>query len=209
MAANFCEACGHPLSPAARFCGGCGAPVPGGATAAAAGSHGERRGPGSAHPDPDVDAASARDPFPTSRGPGHPGPAPAEETVVEFRTLIVSSALRLLLCVLTLGLAWPVLRIRQFGLGYLITTQRLEIRSGLFTVRRRSIDLYRVQDIEVTEPFFLRLRGAGDVRVLAMDKAEPEIVIEAAPDVRSLHATLRQLVQNERRRMNVRLIEES
>lgn len=204
MAANFCEACGQRLSPSARFCGGCGAAVGGGGGAGS----GRESATSPAHASTGRPAGSGGPGADEPGGAARGGSAP-EETVLEFRSLIVTSVLRLLLCVLTLGIAWIVLRIRQGGLAYLVTTQRLEIRSGLFSIRRRSVDLFRIQDIEVTEPFFLRLRGAGQIRILAMDKAEPELLLDATPDVRSVHVTLRQLVQQERRRMNVRLIEDS
>jgi hypothetical protein len=181
---RYCESCGRKASDDARFCGGCGRPF--GASAAA--------GP----------------PGDGSRAAGAPGPGDeSEQAVAEIRPVSVRTILELLLCVLTAGLVWGWLAICRRRVRYRITSQRIEIVSGLVTVTRRTIELFRVQDFEVVQPFFLRVRGAGNLVVRSQDPGEGEFVLTAIPNVAQVHETLRSLVNAERRRMHVRVVEEN
>lgn len=204
--AAFCEQCGRRAAPDARFCGGCGRPL---GAAVPSPPAAPDDGPEVAGPDA-ADAADASAPG-GDRTPDRPPAADpnAETEVVTFRPLAVGTFLELLVCVLTLGLGWVVLRILRLRASYRLTSQRLEIRSGILTVRRRTIDLFRVHDLEIREPLFLRLRAAGDLLVRSDDAGEPELLIHAVPDIQTLHDTLRRLVREERRRHNVRVVEES
>lgn len=181
-AETFCEACGRKASDEARFCAGCG----------------RKLGPGAV-------AAGARDPVPRAPQPG--GPA-AEETVLELRRLAVRSLGEFLLCLLTVGLAWIVLRIARASVRYRITTQRLVVRTGLVSVTSRTVELFRVKDLEVQQPWFQRMRGAGSLLVRSQDAGEPLIVLESIPGVEDVHERLRDLVARERRRMQVKVFEE-
>ncbi len=113
----------------------------------------------------------------------------------------------LLASIITLGIGWICLWVSRWGRRYMITTQRIECREGVVTVRRTSLDLFRVEDFEVIEPFFLRLRGAGNLRIWSMDKSEPEFLLEAIPDVQGVFEKLRELTRSERGRHQVRVVE--
>lgn len=191
-AAKYCERCGRKASPEARFCGGCGRPFEAGSDSGEGADPGVPRSPSPA-------AATA--------APAAPVPPEAETDVLTFRPLPVSSFLEAGLCVLTLGLAWVVLKLLRLRSSYRITSQRIEIRTGFLDVTRRNVELYRVQDLELREPLFLRLRGSGEIVVRSMDVGEPEILLDAVPDAAAVHDTLRRLVTEERRRTHVRLIE--
>lgn len=194
-AGRWCEGCGKQAPADARFCGACGRPfrAPGGGD--------------SGHPDGDLDSTPKLSGRPTPRG-GAGAPAGAEEDVVLFKALPVQTLFQFLVCLLTLGVAWVFLWLSRSHVKYRITTQRLEIRTGIVTVTSRSVDLYRIQDMEVREPFFLRMRGGGDLAIRSLDPGEPEVVIGGIGDVKAVHETLRRLVADERRRLGVRLIEE-
>ena len=186
---EFCEACGRKASPGARFCGGCGRDLQ------AAASPAERDDP---------DAA------PEGRAPARPkdGP-PAEATEFELRPVAVQSFGQLLLCVLTVGIAWIVLVLMRRGVRYRITSQRIEIVTGIVTVTRRTVDLFRVQDLEIVEPLFLRMGGKGHITVRSQDAGEPVVVLRAIPDVHRVHESLRALVATERQRQHVRVVEDA
>lgn len=124
------------------------------------------------------------------------------------RPIFVETFGQLVLCVLTAGIAWVVLRIRGARTQYRLTNQRFEIRTGLFSRHRRNIELYRVKDLEVKEPLFLRMRGSGYLILHTMDPKEPDVTLPAVENVREVSETLRRLVHDERRRTGVRLIEE-
>lgn len=183
-AARFCSACGTALPGEARFCPGCGRAVGEGAAARSAAR------PAARAPDPDG---------PRSRAP--------EEELFEFRPLAVQTFWHLLLAVLTLGIVWLVLWVQRLTTSYRVTTQRLEIRSGILNVTRRTVELFRVEDVEIQEPLFLRLRDAGTLVIRSQDAGEPELVLAGVPSVKTLHERLREEVRREREEQRVRLME--
>lgn len=182
-AARFCANCGAELPDGARFCPACGTP---------------RAGASPAQP-----TSSPADP----KRPTDPAQRTAEEELFEFRPLAVQSFWHLLLAILTVGIAWLVLWISRLTTTYRITTERIEIRTGLFNVTRRTIELFRVEDVEIQEPLFLRLRDAGTLVIRSQDAGEPELEMAGVPSVRVLHERLREEVRREREEQRVRLME--
>jgi uncharacterized membrane protein YdbT with pleckstrin-like domain len=80
-------------------------------------------------------------------------------------------------------------------------------RSGVFNRKTEEIELYRVRDSSLDEPLLLRLFGAGNVVVYAIDSSAPTIVlrgVRAAADVRQ---KLRAAVEAVREQKRVRSIE--
>lgn len=185
MSGGFCPSCGAAATAGARFCAACGKPLP------------------QAQPAP----APASAPSPTAPTARAAVPGGPETTVLEFKPLVVRTIFELLASIVTLGIGWICLWVSRWGRRYVVTTQRIECREGLATVRRTSLDLFRVEDFEVIEPFFLRLRGAGNLRIWSMDKSEPEFLLEAVPDVQGVYETLRELTRAERGRNQVRVVE--
>ena len=179
---TFCESCGRKASADARFCAGCGRPFEGDPTA---------------EPTPGEQVATT--------APGGRG----EREVAAFGPVAVQSVGELLLCVLTLGIGWVCLWVSRSHTRYRLTSERLEIRTGRITHTSRTVDLFRVQDLEIAEPFFLRMRGAGHLVIRSQDAGEPEVVLRAVPGVRALHETIRSLMAAERRRLHVKIVEES
>ncbi len=62
-----------------------------------------------------------------------------------------------------------------------LTTQRLKITSGVFTKVTDTIELYRVKDIAVRQPFLSRLVGVENVQMNTSDVSSPFVLIEAVP----------------------------
>jgi membrane protein YdbS with pleckstrin-like domain len=180
--AKYCEGCGTPGSQDARFCGACGRPFPAPEPS----------------PNPLVEPAAV---------PGGGAAARDETELYDMRPLAVQGFGELLLCLLTVGIAWLVLWLRRVWTRYRITDQRIEVQTGVLERRRETIELFRVQDFEVQEPLFLRLRAAGNLVIRSMDPAEGEIVLRAVPDVQDVYETLRRAAIDERDRHRVRLLE--
>jgi membrane protein YdbS with pleckstrin-like domain len=134
-------------------------------------------------------------------------PAASETLVFELRPLVVRTVFELVASVVTLGIVWVCLWISRMGCRYRITTERIETRQGVATVDSRFVDLFRIEDFELREPFFLRMRGAGDLVIRSMDKDEPVATLEAIPGVRDVYEKLRKLTSEERFRKGVRTIE--
>jgi uncharacterized membrane protein YdbT with pleckstrin-like domain len=86
-----------------------------------------------------------------------------------------------------------------------VTTERIGTATGVFTRRRRDMELYRVKDTTLHEPFFLRLVGLANIEVNSSDKSTPFLVLPAIRDAEALRQQLRAHV--ERMRMNRRVRE--
>ncbi len=185
---KYCEACGKAASADAQFCGGCGRAFPGFEPAA--------------EPAIPVRAGSGAVAPPVPEGASGP-----EKELFDLRPLAVRGFGELLLCVLTVGLAWLVLWLMRRWTRYRITDQRIEVQTGVLDRRREAIELFRVQDFEIQEPLFLRLRDAGSLVIRSMDPAEGEIVLAAVPGVQEVYETMRRTSIDQRALHRVRLLE--
>jgi len=132
-------------------------------------------------------------------------PPAGETTVFESRPVVVRSFVDALISLTIVG--FIVLWIARLGLRYRITTERIETMDGVVTRTSRFIDLFRIEDFELVEPWFLRMRGAGRLVIRSMDKDEPIAVLEAIPNVRDVYEKLRTLTRDDRARRGVRVIE--
>jgi membrane protein YdbS with pleckstrin-like domain len=98
---------------------------------------------------------------------------------------------------------WLQVRSRQ----YEVTTERIRVRTGIFSKRTEDLELYRVKDYELVEPFWLRVFGAGTIRLTTHDATNPELVIEAVPRASALRDEIRKHVEACRGRKGVRVSE--
>lgn len=87
---------------------------------------------------------------------------------------------------------------------YELTSQRLRIRTGVLNRRVDELELYRVKDYAMEQPFLLRLVGLGNVTMITSDATNPSVLISAIPDVETVREKLRAAVQTERDRKRVR-----
>jgi membrane protein YdbS with pleckstrin-like domain len=98
---------------------------------------------------------------------------------------------------------WIQLRCRR----YEITTQRVRIRQGVFSKRTDELELYRVKDSIVLEPFWQRLFGVGNIVISTNDTTTPTITLEALPNARETREKLRSATEECRDRKRVRVAE--
>jgi uncharacterized membrane protein YdbT with pleckstrin-like domain len=90
---------------------------------------------------------------------------------------------------------------------YEITTERIRTSTGIFSRRTAEIELYRVRDYTVVEPFWLRLIGRGNLIIESADRSSPLIVIHAVPGVAALKDQVRNNTERMRQRRGVRDLE--
>lgn len=98
---------------------------------------------------------------------------------------------------------WIQLRSRQ----YEITTQRVRVRQGVFSKRTDELELYRVRDATLIEPFWLRLFGLGNIVITTNDASTPSLTLEGLPDSAATREKLRAAVEVCRDRKRVRVAE--
>jgi uncharacterized membrane protein YdbT with pleckstrin-like domain len=85
-----------------------------------------------------------------------------------------------------------------------VTTERVTVRTGVFSRNRWDMELYRVKDTTLHEPFLLRLVGLGNVALESSDKTTPRLVISAVRNAESLRQQLRANVERMRMAKRVR-----
>ena len=69
---------------------------------------------------------------------------------------------------------------------YAVSDQRIRVTQGVFNKRTDSIELYRVKDVVLLEPFGLRLYGLGNVELRTSDMTSPLLTMHAVPDPAAL-----------------------
>jgi membrane protein YdbS with pleckstrin-like domain len=85
-----------------------------------------------------------------------------------------------------------------------ITDQRLIEEKGVLSKTTDELELYRVKDIRLDQPFFLRLVGLSNVILLTSDRTNPVVRIPAITDGKNLREKLRAAVDIRRDKKRVR-----
>jgi uncharacterized membrane protein YdbT with pleckstrin-like domain len=95
------------------------------------------------------------------------------------------------LCALTFFLVIPVFYaiwrwIETRCYRYTVTDQRIRLTQGVFNKQTDSLELYRVKDVVLLEPFWLRLFGLGNIELRTSDASTPLQTLRAVPEPASL-----------------------
>lgn len=90
---------------------------------------------------------------------------------------------------------------------YELTNQRLRTRYGILNKKTDELELYRVRDFKLDQPFFLRLFSLGNIILTTSDKSHPEVIIKAIPNGEELREQLRTFVEECRTRKRVREVD--
>jgi uncharacterized membrane protein YdbT with pleckstrin-like domain len=92
-------------------------------------------------------------------------------------------------------------------LRYELTTERLRLRRGVLSRSTDEVELYRVKDYVLQEPFLLRMFGVGDVVLQTNDDANPMVLLRAVHQPDSLRDQIRKHVEIRRDAKRVRITE--
>jgi uncharacterized membrane protein YdbT with pleckstrin-like domain len=98
---------------------------------------------------------------------------------------------------------WLQVKFRRYEL----TTERLRLRSGILSRKTDEIELYRVKDYVLHEPFMLRLWGLGDIVLTTTDDANPSVLLKAIDSAETLRDHIRKHVELRREAKRVRITE--
>lgn len=88
-----------------------------------------------------------------------------------------------------------------------VTTERVKWRRGIFTKRTDELELYRVMDATLVEPFLLRMANAGNIEIRCSDASTPMLVLPAVKGAAELREKLRSSIENVRARKGVKVTE--
>ena len=98
---------------------------------------------------------------------------------------------------------WLVVKTTKFEL----TSERLITTTGIFGMTTESLELYRVQDLAVTQSFSQRLLGLQTVELVTGDATSPRIAIDYVPVDLKLQDTIRRQVEECRMRKRVMTVD--
>ena len=92
-------------------------------------------------------------------------------------------------------------------LRYEITTERIKVTHGLLTRRTDELELYRVKDTALLEPFLYRLFSVGNVFITTHDSTNPELELKGIKGAKEVREKLRQSVEACRVNKGARIME--
>lgn len=90
---------------------------------------------------------------------------------------------------------------------YELTSERLKITQGVFSKATSTVELYRVKDIEVKQPFIYRMLAVEDLHVTTSDVSSPFLLFDAIPVAAGFPDKLRNQVEAIRVQKRVREID--
>ena len=85
-----------------------------------------------------------------------------------------------------------------------ITNERVIQQNGVLSRRTNETELYRVKDIILDEPFFLRIFGLSNVLIVTSDRTSPLILVNAIENGGVIRRELREAVELRRDKKGVR-----
>ncbi len=90
---------------------------------------------------------------------------------------------------------------------YKITTERVFFTTGIFSKKTEALELYRVRDIDMYEPFWQRMFKLGNIKLTTSDKTTPDFLLKAVPNPAELLNNIRKAVETRRDVKRVRGVE--
>lgn len=90
---------------------------------------------------------------------------------------------------------------------YELTNERLITHEGIFTKTIDELELYRVRDFRIQQPFHLRVVGLANIVLVTADITSPILILRAVPNARELLNEIRTLVEARRDAKGVRAVD--
>jgi uncharacterized membrane protein YdbT with pleckstrin-like domain len=92
---------------------------------------------------------------------------------------------------------------------YEVSSERIRVTRGILSKRMDELELYRVKDTTLVQPFFLRIFGLAHLVIDTSDASTPRLVVPAIPQARMLRENLRGCVEKMRAKKGVRELDYS
>ncbi len=90
---------------------------------------------------------------------------------------------------------------------YELTNERLRTRYGILNKKMDELELYRVKDYKLENPFFLRMFSLGNIILETSDRSSPVVTINAIPNAEELREKIRNCVETRRDQKGVREVD--
>lgn len=85
-----------------------------------------------------------------------------------------------------------------------VTTERITTTMGILSRRKWDMELYRVKDTMLEEPFLLRLVQRANIQIISSDRSSPSVTLPALPRAEWLRQQIRTNVERLRLKRGVR-----
>ena len=93
------------------------------------------------------------------------------------------------------------------NIRYELTSERLRIRSGVLNKELEELELYRVRDYRLEQPFWLRIVSLGNVIVTSTDASQPHTTLRAISNSEHVRELIRRNVEDCRTKKGVRALD--
>ena len=111
-------------------------------------------------------------------------------------------------CLLVIPIPWAIYRwLAVKTTTYQLTTERFIIERGILNKTTDTLELYRVRDLQVTQPFWIRLFGMENVHMITADTSTPTVILDCVPKDLKLPDQFRKQVEEARMRKRVRSVD--
>ncbi len=90
---------------------------------------------------------------------------------------------------------------------YKITSERIFYSTGIFSKKTEALELYRVRDVDMYEPFWQRIFKLGNIALTTSDKTAMNFLLKAVPKPAELMNRIRESVEKRRDVKRVRGVE--
>lgn len=97
---------------------------------------------------------------------------------------------------------WKALVVRTTRIE--VTTERITTTVGVFSRHKWDIELYRVKDTTLHQPFLLRLVRRANILIVSSDRSTPVVALRALPNAEWLRQQIRTNVERLRLKRGVR-----
>lgn len=87
--------------------------------------------------------------------------------------------------------------------SYVVTSERVRVKSGLLSNNYEDIELVRVKDLDFSQHLTERMLNIGDVLIRSADYTRPDVVLRNIKDPSTVHEIIRRAMLDARKRMGL------
>ena len=90
---------------------------------------------------------------------------------------------------------------------YELTTERLRVRRGVLNKELEELELYRVRDYRLDQPFILRMFSLGNITITTTDVTQPMVILRGIRQSEQVREQVRNHVEQCRTAKRVRTLD--
>lgn len=104
--------------------------------------------------------------------------------------------------VIVKNIGWGILK--TYCISYEITETQIILEYGVFNRTTEILEIFRIKDISVDEPFIYRFFQKGNVTIISSDLTNPRLTLQCLKGFKNIYSELSVSVDSERSRKGVR-----